>query len=516
MCFMRFPFRYLFRSESELAPNTRASGVLCHLTSLPSSFGIGDLGPTSHSFVDLLAEAKQRYWNILPLTPTRIRNGNSPYQPDSAFAGNVLLISPELLFEQGFLTSIDLERLMTKIASRVDYSIVTKSKQKMIDKAFHSFLSNKTQTREFDDFCNQNMEWIEDYALYKALEKNSDRPWSSWPKLLRDRNSKALAAKRGTLKVSVKREMFAQFLFSLQWRSLKKHCSQKKIQIIGDLPFYVGYESADVWTHPELFKLDSKKKPLVVSGVPPDYFSKHGQLWGNPVYRWQDDSLVIGWWIKRIAHGLRFVDELRLDHFRGFIASWQVHASEKTAQHGAWVRASSTKFFCSLADSFPSLPFIAEDLGSITASVKKALVDLQIPGMKILLFAFDGSLGNPHLPQNYTANSVVYTGNQDTNTALGWFKQEANVKQKDDLFRIVGRRVNSRDVSWELIKLAQASKANLSIIPAQDVLGLDSKARMNCPAQKWHNWEWQLTQKQLCSDRFEMLAEISESVDRGS
>ncbi len=500
----------------ELTPNTRASGVLCHLTSLPSSFGVGDLGPCSHSFVNLLAEAKQSYWNILPLTPTSMKNGNSPYQPDSAFASNVLLISPELLFKQGYLTSVDLERLRTKTASQVNYSIITKSKQEMIDKAFQSFLSDKTQTRDFDDFCNQNKEWIEDYALYKALEKNSDKPWSSWPKLLRDRNPKALAAKRESFKVSVTREKFAQFLFFDQWRSLKKHCDQMKIQIIGDLPFYVGFESADVWVHPELFKLDSKKKPLVVSGVPPDYFSKHGQLWGNPVYRWQDDSLVIEWWIKRISHVLRFVDELRLDHFRGFIASWQVRASEKTAQHGAWVRAASTRFFSSLSDSFPSLPFIAEDLGSITSRVKKALADLRIPGMKILLFAFDGSRGNPHLPQNYHENSVVYTGNQDTNTALGWFMQEASARQKDALFRIVGRRVDPRDVSWEVIKLAQTSRANLSIIPAQDVLGLGSEARMNCPAEKWHNWKWQLTKKQFCSDRFQKLAEISERANRGS
>jgi 4-alpha-glucanotransferase len=280
------------------------------------------------------------------------------------------------------------------------------------------------------------------------------------------------------------------------------------------MPFYLSYESADVWTHPEIFKLNAEKKPVVVAGVPPDYFSKEGQLWGNPVYKWSNQNCIFDWWIKRIVQSLKLVDMLRLDHFRGFIASWQVPAADKTAKNGHWVRSPSEKFFVLLTNRFANLPFIAEDLGTITPKVEKIITELNLPRMKVLLFAFDSSRNNPYLPANYDKNSVVFTGTHDTNTARGWFTQEASLKQKNTLFNLIGKHIPEDDVHWEFIKLAQNSRANLSIIPAQDILGLGSEARMNNPAASSNNWNWQLTPEQFLSKSFQKFGEISYNSNR--
>ncbi len=503
-----------YRSEKRLPLNERASGALLHITCLPSKFGIGDLGPYSRKFIDLLSDINQHFWNILPLTPTSLKYGNSPYQPDSAFAGNTLLISPELIVEEGYLKKEYVTEAEISCHGRVDFVAASQSKKKIIEGAFQTFIKDKIHAEEFEDFCRENSEWLEDYALYKALVASSGRPWFSWPNQLRDRNTKALMEKRETLKLDLECERFAQFLFFEQWKKIKIYAQKKKVQIIGDMSFYLSYESADAWAYPEIFKLNAGKKPSVVAGVPPDYFSKDGQLWCNPVYKWSSHNCILDWWIKRITQSLKLVDMLRLDHFRGFIASWQVSASDKTAKNGHWVRGASHEFFALLANRFTNLPFIAEDLGTITPKVEETMTDLKLPRMKVLLFAFDGSKNNPYLPKNYDKNSVVFTGTHDTNTARGWFTEEATPKQKNNLFNLIGKHAQEEDVHWELIELAQNSIANLSIIPAQDILGLGSEARMNNPAATSNNWNWQLTSEQIVSENFQKFGEISDDSKR--
>ncbi len=498
-----------------MATTKRGSGVLCHLTCLPSEFGIGDLGPCSYKFVDLLSESAQSYWNILPLGPTNLRYGNSPYQPDSTFAGNTLLISPELLCEDGFIEKNHLKEVAVQDSTLIDFPAVTRLKRKILDKAFKTFNETNLLAGKFEEFCDENAAWIEDYALYKVLVKKEGRPWFLWPKPLRDRSENALVKEEDCCAVEIQREKFEQFLFFEQWTKLKKYSLQKNLQIIGDLPFYVSYESADIWVNPELFKLDVNKKPLFISGVPPDYFSKHGQIWGNPVYMWQKRSDgTINWWMNRIAHALKYLDILRLDHFRGLISTWQIPVSERNAEKGRWVRASSNCFFKSLAILFPRLPFVAEDLGVITPKVREAMSRLNLPGMRVLLFAFGSSRGNPHLPENHDENAVAFTGTHDTNTVRGWFVEEATSTQKEELFRIVGKRFHEVEASWELIKLAQRSRARLCIIPMQDLLSLGSEARMNYPTRKGHNWEWRMIPKQLVSECFQELGNISKDTSR--
>lgn len=492
----------------------RTSGILLHVTSLPSRFGIGDLGPYSYKFIDLLSDINQRFWSILPLTPTSLKHGNSPYQPDSAFAGNILLVNPELIVEEGYLRQESIKEVDVSNHGRVDFDVAVKSKNKIIEKAFQTVIKDNIRADDFEDFCNENLEWLEDYALYRALVASSGTPWFSWPKQLRDRDEEALIKKRESLKRRVEYEKFAQFLFFEQWKNLKAYAQKKKVSIIGDMPFYLSYESVDVWTHQEIFKLDSEKKPFLIAGVPPDYFSKDGQLWGNPVYKWSNQNDTFDWWIKRIAQSLKLVDMLRLDHFRGFISSWQVPASNKTAKKGHWVRGAAEKFFALLAKHFGSLPFIAEDLGTITPKVEQIMTELKLPRMKVLLFAFDGSKNNPYLPANYDKNSVVFTGTHDTNTARGWFTEEASIKQKNALFNAIGKHVEEDNVHWELIKLAQDSIANLSLIPVQDILGLGSESRMNRPGASSNNWNWQLTPEQFLSEDFQRFREISLNSNR--
>jgi 4-alpha-glucanotransferase len=480
----------------------RASGILLHVTSLPSLFGIGDLGPESYKFADLLAQNKQNCWSILPLSPTRLEAGNSPYQISSAFAGNPLLISPEKLVDDCYLPKKTL-RCAARQANRVNYNGVYLQKGALLKEAYANF----EPTSEFERFCDENDFWLQDYAVYSALWSASGKPWYLWPAPLRKRDFRVLAKKALELNKGVEFEKFVQFLFFNQWQSLKEHCKYRQISILGDMPFYVAYDSVDVWVHPELFSLTVARTPKFVGGVPPDYFSSTGQLWGNPVYNWKKLAQNnFEWWIQRIGHNLTLYDKLRLDHFRGFVAYWQVPASAKTAKTGQWIDTPSDAFFDALKTAFPSLPFIAEDLGYIDAPVKQAITRLDIPGMRVLLFAFDGSVDNPHLPKNHPQNCVVYTGTHDTNTARGWFETEATTKDKRNLSKLAGQVVTAKNVSSVLAKLALSSAANLSIIPMQDVLGLGSEARMNYPGKSTGNWVWRLTSKQLTSD---VLATLS-------
>ncbi len=497
----------------------RSSGVLLHVTSLPSDFGIGDLGPWSYRFVDLLSKSNQHYWSILPIHPTSTQYGNSPYHSTSAFAGNTLLVSPEILVEEGLLAKEDIETLKQP-DGRIDFKTVTAIKEKMLKKVYLNFSQNKTRAIkvnecDFKKFCVENSNWLDDYALFRALEGATEKPWYLWPSRLRDREAKALAQKGAELKNNVDQEKFAQFIFSRQWNSLKEYCQTKEVSIFGDLPFYMSHDSVDVWVHPKLFRLDNKKRPKYVGGVPPDYFSKSGQRWGNPTYNWKElEKTHFQWWISRIQRNLKLCNILRFDHFRGFTAYWQIHASLKTAKKGRWIRSPSKSFFKALRMFFPNLPFVAEDLGLITSNVQENLAVLGIPGMKVLVFAFNGSLDNSNLPINHAKNSVVYTGTHDTNTVKGWFIDEATYQEKECFFKYVGGKISKNQVSFEFIKLALASKANLTIIPMQDLLSLGSEARINCPAKPSQNWEWRLKNEELASENFEDFRKLTEASGR--
>jgi 4-alpha-glucanotransferase len=497
--------------------NRRKSGILLHITSLPSPFGIGDMGPEAYRFADFLAEAKQSFWQILPLNPTERIYGNSSYHSIAAFAGNPLLISPELLVQAGLLTTADCEPLPNGPIGRVDYDIVVPYKENLFNTGYDRFI--KTQAHdEYKRFCSENAHWLEDFALFVALKGHfNGKAWSAWPPEVRDRQPEALQILKEKLYDTIEQEKFLQYLFFRQWFALKGYCNEKGVQIIGDMPIYVDYDSADAWTHPTIFKLNAERQPEAVAGVPPDYFSATGQLWGNPVYQW--DTLKqrgFDWWIQRMGHTLNLFDVVRIDHFRGLVAYWEVPAGEKTAIHGQWVEAPAYDFFDALRSQFPSLPVIAEDLGVITPDVREVMHHFGLPGMKVLLFAFgEDNPMHPYLPHTYEKNAVVYTGTHDNNTVKGWFEGEAKPADKKRLFRYLGRKISAQDTPWALIRLAMMSVANLAIIPMQDILGLGEEARMNLPATGEGNWEWHLAPGQLPSALTEKLRTMTQIYGRG-
>ena len=497
-----------FWKVAAAASPKRASGILLHISSLPSAFGIGDVGPESYHFAELLASQKQHYWSILPLTPTRVSDGNSPYQTSSAFAGNPLLISPELLAEDGFLPKQSL--MAQENDSQVDFQTVAQQKTALLTQAYAEFKKTAQQQAEFKAFCSQNNTWLNDYALYAAIRQKTGKPWYMWLPSICHREPQALAQKQSQLAEPIKQEKFFQYLFFSQWSRLKAYCSSLGVQIVGDMPFYIAHDSADAWVHPELFSLHGNGKSLTVGGVPPDYFSATGQLWGNPTYNWsKHEETGFKWWMQRIRHNLLLCDRLRLDHFRGFVSYWQVAAVAKTALRGKWVKTPSDAFFAALKHAFPSLPLIAEDLGYIDQPVIAALKALEIPGMRVILFGFDGSKDNPHIPSNHVENSVVYTGTHDTNTAQGWFNSEASAKEKTNLQSLIGKKVPPEEVSFEVVKLALSSISNLALIPIQDLLGLGAEARMNNPSKPLGNWQWRVTKQQLASRKLSDLGELT-------
>lgn len=497
-----------------MTKHQRSSGILLHITSLPSVFDIGDLGPESYRFVDLLTDSKQHYWSILPLLPVRLEDGNSPYQTSSAFAGNTLLISPHQLAKDGFLPKLDTKQT-SKSESKIDFTTIYPKKQIMLKVAYKNFKKSRIGTSLFEAFCSQNEHWLGNYALYSVLRRKTGKPWHDWFPAIRNRDPKVIAQKQRQLKEEIEAEKFSQYLFFSQWGRLKDYCKTSNVRVIGDLPFYVAYDSADVWAHPELFSLYKNGKPKYVGGVPPDYFSVSGQLWGNPVYDWQKHNETgFEWWINRINHTLTLCDRLRLDHFRGFVAYWQVSAKAETAKNGRWIKPPAHAFFEMLKRTFPYLPFIAEDLGYIDAPVKQAIKQLDIPGMRVLLFGLDGSKTNPHTPENYAKNSVVYTGTHDTNTVRGWFTTEANTKQRQTLSKLIGNTVSKSDVSFEAVKLVTSSLTDLCIFPLQDILGLGTEARMNNPSCSIGNWQWRVTEKQLASMRLDELRKITVTANR--
>jgi 4-alpha-glucanotransferase len=496
----------------------RRSGILLHITSLPSPYGIGDLGPWAYKFVDFLARAKQSFWQILPLTPTALgAAASSPYHGLSSFAGNTLLISPTLMLREGLLDEKDIKSPPRFSKNRVNYSKVTSYKRKLFSKAYEKFRETGRKNQKYEKFCSENSGWLDDFSLFIALKNHfSQRNWSEWPAKVRDRQPEALQTFKKLLRDEIEKEKFLQYIFFKQWFSLKRYCREKGIEIIGDLPFYVNYDSADVWTNPEMFKLNKRKRPTFVAGVPPDYFSRTGQLWGNPIYRW---GLLkrkgYPWWIKRIEHNLKLYDWIRIDHFRGFVGYWQVRAGRRTARKGCWIKGHADDFFTKLRKRFRRLPIIAEDLGTITRDVREVMRKFGFPGMRVLLFAFNVDPSkNHHAPHNYVKNCMVVTGTHDLNPVRGWFEKEASPKIKKRLFRYLGRKVSGEEIHLEFIRLGMMSVADMAIFPMQDILGLGEEARMNTPATMEGNWEWRLLPKQLTPSLARRLAEITKVYGR--
>ncbi|MDI6777342.1 MAG: 4-alpha-glucanotransferase [Syntrophales bacterium] len=494
----------------------RRSGILLHITSLPSLYGIGDLGPGAFRFADFLAETKQGLWQILPLHPTDSVYFDSPYSATSAFAGNPLLISPEYMVREGLLSEADVESPPPFPKGQVDYGAVKAYKTKLFHLA-HERFRMKTDRDRYEQFCSDNSCWLEDFSLFIVLKvRYHGKSWNKWPPEIRDRRPDTLRMAHKQFYDDVEKEKFLQYIFFQQWFPLKEYCHSKSIQIIGDVPIYVAYDSADVWANPEIFKLDEKKAPSFISGVPPDLCSKTGQLWGNPVYRW--DVLKergYDWWLRRLEHSFKQYDLVRIDHFRGLIAYWEVPASEKTTANGQWVAVPTEDFFRTLFKKLPSPPIIAEDLGTITPDVTQIMRRYDIPGMRPLLFAFGETLpGHNCAPHNISQNSVVYTGTHDLNTVRGWFEKEATPEDRRRLFSYLGRKVSLTQLHRELIRLAMMTVANTVIIPMQDILGLGEEARMNRPGTAYGNWKWRLLPGQITPSIARYLLEVTELYGR--
>lgn len=490
----------------------RGSGILLHITSLPSPYGIGDLGPDAYKFVDFLAETRQSFWQILPLNLTSPAYGNSPYSSFSSLAGNILLISPERLVKNKFLPESDIRDVPDFSGDRVNYDSVIKFKDKLFNKAYEINKEKLAGHQDFQKFCTENTFWLDEHSLFISMKKHfKGVEWSKWPEELRDRKESALKEMVNKLSENILREKFLQYIFFNQWYSLKNYCDSKNIKIIGDIPIYVNYDSSDVWANPEIFSLNDEKNPLYVAGVPPDYFSSNGQLWGHPVYNWDVlKKSKYSWWIKRIGHNLKLFHIFRLDHFRGFVGYWQVHSSEKTAINGKWMKAPAVDFFNTLLKHFPEISIIAEDLGIITPDVKEVINKFGFPGMKVLLFAFGKDLPtNPYAPHNHIKNCIIYTGTHDNNTIAGWYRSELKPEDRSMLCEYIGHEITDKTIHWEMIRLAMMSVADVVIIPMQDILGLGEKDRMNLPASPKGNWEWRLTPEQLSPALMKRLTAIT-------
>jgi len=508
--------------SNDLPPNLppfpssyRASGLLLHVTSLSSPYVIGDVGPAAVAWIDQLSDAGQSWWQALPLGPTGY--GNSPYQSLSSFAGNGLLISPDWLIEDGLLGPDDC-LLPSFSPSAVDYNTVIPFKHRLLEKAWANFTKARPADLRtaFEQFCHEQAHWLEDYALFRALKiRYNGSYFVEWPADLVQRVPKALAQARSELATQVEQVCFAQFLLFRQGGRLQKHARAKGVRLIGDLPFFVSPDSSDVWANPELFLLDEQRRPRFVAGVPPDYFSAQGQLWGNPIYNW--DSLRqtgYRWCIDRLRALLAHVNVIRLDHFRAFAAAWHVPAGAPTAQSGQWVQGPGADFFNAVKKELGGLPLIAEDLGVITADVNALRDQFQIPGTRVLQFAFDGSSNNPFLPRNYVPNTVAYTGTHDNPTSCQWY-EESPAYQQQNLWRYLNSPPHdSREVAWHLIHLAWSSPAALAIAPLQDLLNLGAEARMNVPGHVEGNWSWRATEKLLSSADFDSLRELTEGSNR--
>lgn len=497
------------------APEYRASGLLLHLTSLPSPYGIGDVGPAAFAWVDRLHEAGQCWWQALPLGPTGY--GNSPYQSLSSFAGNGLLISPDYLIEDGLLRASDFGGRSFS-ATAIDYDAVISFKHGLLERAWSNFSAGARPDLRpaYEQFCNDQAHWLEDYALFRALKiRYNGAYYLQWPADLVQRKPAALAQARRDLASQINEVRFAQFLLLRQGERLKQYAHANGVRLIGDLPFFVSPDSSDVWANPELFLLDEQRRPRVVAGVPPDYFSSQGQLWGNPVYDWEALRRTgYRWCIDRLQALLAHVDVIRLDHFRGFAAAWHVPAGATTAQSGQWVPGPGAEFLNAVKRELGALPFIVEDLGVITPDVSALRDQFRLPGTRVLQFAFDGLSDNPYLPHNYVTDTVVYTGTHDNPTTRGWF-EELPEYQRQNLWNYLKRPAGESDeAAAALMGLAWSSVAALAMAPLQDVLNLGREARMNVPGRAEGNWRWRWTEDILSAPAFQSMLDLTKTTNR--
>ena len=496
----------------------RTAGLLLHVTSLPGPYGVGDLGPAARTWVDALARARQTWWQILPLGPAGA--GDSPYQCYSAFAGNPLLVSPDDLLADGLLMRDDLPADVLP-QDRVDYRKAGALKSALLDRAWDRFQAGAGGRRlagEFQRFVQSNAPWLDDFALFMALrDAHGTSDWPQWPRGIVRRQPAPLREARDALSGPVRRQQFAQFLFRRQLQALRQYARNKGVGLIGDLPIFVSPDSADVWANPHLFQLDRSRRPRAVAGVPPDYFSKTGQRWGNPLYDW--DAMRrdgFAWWVARARATLDQVDLVRIDHFRGFEAYWRIPAHLPTAERGRWVRAPGRELFVRLREELGGLPFIAEDLGVITPEVEALRDEFALPGMRVLQFAFGGGgADNPFLPHNYVPNAVVYTGTHDNDTTAGWFAGlDKTTRAAVRHYAPDGRSNGTWDPAQALIRSAWASVADTAVAPLQDLLGLGSKARMNRPGIGTGNWRWRFREGTLQGDRLDRLGELTATYGR--
>jgi 4-alpha-glucanotransferase len=496
---------------------TRRAGLLLHITSLPSRFGIGDFGPEARRFVRFMNQSGAEVWQVLPLVPAAA--GNSPYSGLSAFAGNPLLISLEDLVSDRLLTENDLNSYPNLNSDRVDYGSVIANKSRLLRTAFQQFERGRGEIQtEMNQFCLEHQDWLDDYALFVALADSfGTADWSRWPKELLQREATALERWRLRLSQSIAQEKFIQFIFHRQWWALKKLANENQVSLLGDLPIFVAYESADVWANPHCFYLNEGGKRTVVAGVPPDYFSETGQLWGNPLYRW--DALArddYGWWVQRLRHSLQLYDSIRLDHFRGFEAYWEIPADAPTAEKGQWVKGPGTSMFRAAENQLGKLPIVAEDLGMISDEVHQLREDLQFPGMRVYQFGFDDEGGRYHRPESYVENCVAYTGTHDNDTIVGWLQSRSKrLKPGED---ILDEYLDPRapDAYWHIVCQVAESAASTVIIPVQDILGLDNGARMNVPGLPDGNWGWRVETGQLTNEVASRFRELIQRCGRES
>ena len=484
------------RNSGERSANReRSAGILMHITSLPGPAYIGDIGPAARSFAEFLHRSNQTWWQLLPVQPVGADQGFSPYSSSSAVAGNSLLISPALLVEDGLLETTDIIK-DNKNAGKADYKAATEYKEKLLDKAYNNWInkSSAESIAAFQQFAEKQSYWLADYALYTVLKKiHNNAPWYEWPDKYKNRNIESLREFEHTHAEEISKVKWIQMIFDRQWQQLNQYCESLQIKLIGDMPFYVAHDSADVWCNPDIFALDEDSQPTAVSGVPPDLFNEEGQLWGMPVFKW--DVLKeknYDWWIKRLKRNLEYFDIVRLDHFRAFSSYWWVPAGSPSAKSGEWRKGPGKDFFEAVKLTFGELPFIAEDLGEIDEDVYILRDELELPGMNVLQFAFgDDMPQSPYVPHKHIVNSLTYTGTHDNNTTRGWFK-ELTLEERKNISEYLGVKMTEKNISEHLCRTAYMSAAKLTIIPMQDILNLGGEARMNMPASAEGNWQWRM------------------------